>query len=93
MYILESLGAFTKLREEYPEKTYLNYLGENRIDISVSRKAKNFELLRVWTAMPLAPCSNPFAKTKYSFAILLSSETLGLLLLSLSQSHQICKYK
>lgn len=51
MYILESLGVFTKLREEYPEKTYLNYLGENRIDISVSRKAKNFELLRVTTTV------------------------------------------
>ena len=45
--ILESLGIIDKIRADYPEKNYLNFLGANRIDYDVARKAKNFSILRM----------------------------------------------
>ncbi|HAU88256.1 MAG TPA: hypothetical protein DCW90_23110 [Lachnospiraceae bacterium] len=45
--ILESLGVIDKLRTEYPEKSYLNFLGAKRIEYDVARKANNFSILRM----------------------------------------------
>lgn len=45
--ILDSLGVVDKLKEKYPDKTYLNFLGENRIDLERARTAKNFQILRI----------------------------------------------
>ena len=45
--ILESLGIFDFLRADYPDKTYLNFLGSKRIDIKEARTAKNFQILRI----------------------------------------------
>lgn len=45
--LLYSNGYIDKLIEEYPEKQYLKYLGENRIPIEVSRSAKSFAIMSV----------------------------------------------
>ena len=45
--ILDSLGVISKIKEKYPDKYYLNFLGENRIDLERARKAKNFQILRI----------------------------------------------
>ena len=47
--ILKESGVLTKIIEEYPDKEYLKHLGSNRIPIDISRKAKNFELIKMPT--------------------------------------------
>lgn len=44
---LESIGYINKLVTQYPNKSYLNYIGTKRINIVDSRKAKNFTMLYV----------------------------------------------
>jgi len=50
--ILESKGIISDLITKYPDKKYLNFLGNNKIDIVHARKAKNFSLLRVPNDIP-----------------------------------------
>lgn len=45
--ILESIGYINELVSKYPTKSYLKYLGGNRIDVITSRRGKNFSLLKV----------------------------------------------
>lgn len=42
---LEGIGYLDKLRSEYPDKKYLNYIGTKRIGIYEARRAKNFSIL------------------------------------------------
>lgn len=44
---LESIGYIDKLISKYPDKTYLKYLGSNRISIADARQGKNFSLLYI----------------------------------------------
>lgn len=46
---LEIRGCIDKLKAEHPEAQYLDYLGENKIDIITARLAKPFEILRLGT--------------------------------------------
>lgn len=46
--ILEGNGYIDKLYSENPTKTYLKYLGSNRISIINARKAKNFQILQLF---------------------------------------------
>lgn len=43
---LEKTGELDKIRQQYPDKEYLNYLGDNAIDIVQARTSKNFSVLR-----------------------------------------------
>lgn len=45
--ILNEVGILDNIKEKYPNKEYLNYLGSNKISIATARRAKNFELLRI----------------------------------------------
>lgn len=45
--LLESYGILDELKELYPEKLYLNYLGDNAIDPYKARKAANFQILYI----------------------------------------------
>lgn len=45
--IIDSLGYLDTLKEKYPEKKYLRFLGTNSIDIVQARTAKNFAVLRI----------------------------------------------
>lgn len=45
--VLEGLGYIDDLRERFPEKKYLNYLGSNRISLVTARKAKNFQIIQM----------------------------------------------
>ena len=45
--VLDGLGVLDRLKNDYPDEEYLKYLGSNRVDIVVSREAKNFQLLYV----------------------------------------------
>lgn len=45
--ILYSVGEIDKLKEKYPKKKYLRYLGANKIDLITARTAKNFSLLSI----------------------------------------------
>lgn len=47
--ILFSHGIIDKLIEEYPDKTYLKFLGDNAIDIYKARKAMEFQILYIPT--------------------------------------------
>lgn len=44
---LELNGELDKIKEQYPDFEYLNYLGANRIDLIEARLAKPFEILRL----------------------------------------------
>lgn len=44
---LEVLGIMDTIKEKYPNKKYLGFLGTNSIDIVTSRSARNFELIRL----------------------------------------------
>lgn len=46
--ILEGNGYIDKLYKANPTKTYLKYLGSNRISIINARKAKNFQVLQLF---------------------------------------------
>ena len=43
--LLEQVGYLDKLKEQYPDKKYLEYIGVKRISISSARRSKNFSLL------------------------------------------------
>lgn len=43
--VMESDGAIALLKKQYPDKKYLDYVGERRIDIVKARTAGNYELL------------------------------------------------
>ena len=43
--LIDGLGIIKRLQENFPEETYLKYIGSNRIDLIKARKAKNFEIL------------------------------------------------
>ena len=43
--LIDGLGIISRLKENFPEETYLNYIGSNRIDLIKARRAKNFEIL------------------------------------------------
>lgn len=43
--LVEGLGILKKLRQDHPDKEYLNYIGSKRIPIEKSRTAKNFEII------------------------------------------------
>lgn len=45
--ILEGIGYIKKLQEAFPDETYLQYLGSQRIDLIKARQAKNFEILKL----------------------------------------------
>lgn len=45
--ILEESGRLDELISDNPSKNYLNYLGANRIDLTISRPAKNMSLIRL----------------------------------------------
>lgn len=45
--VIEGIGYIDELRSKYPDEEYLNYMGSKRIDISIARKAKNFQLLYI----------------------------------------------
>lgn len=44
---LETRGKLDELKEQYPDRTYLDYLGSNAVDIIEARLAKPFEILRL----------------------------------------------
>ena len=46
--ILEGNGFIEDLIKRYPDKTYLKYLGSNRISIINARRAKNFQILQLF---------------------------------------------
>ena len=43
--LIDGLGIISRLKENFPEEKYLNYIGSNRIDLIKARRAKNFEIL------------------------------------------------
>lgn len=45
--LLQTLGYIDKLIERYPDKKYLRFLGNRKIDIVTARTAKNFAVLRI----------------------------------------------
>lgn len=45
--IIEGTGYIDELIKKYPEKTYLKYLGSNRISLYSLRKSKNFEIIQL----------------------------------------------
>lgn len=45
--ILQYIGYIDELRNKYPKRLYLKYLGSNKIDIVTARNAKNFAILKV----------------------------------------------
>lgn len=49
--LLLNNGYLGKLMEANPDKKYLHYLGNNRVDIVSARRANNFSLLRVPTSI------------------------------------------
>ena len=48
--LMESIGIIDQLKEKYPTKTYLDYLGRRSIDYYTARSADNFALLFAETA-------------------------------------------
>lgn len=48
---LEIRGKIDELKEKYPDATYLDYLGVNKIDVITARLAKPFEILRLGSPM------------------------------------------
>lgn len=44
---LSAVGIIDELIEKYPQYVYLQYLGENRIEIDYAREANNFTILRI----------------------------------------------
>lgn len=44
---LETRGKLDELKAQYPNKTYLDYLGSNAVDLVEARLAKPFEILRL----------------------------------------------
>lgn len=47
--IIENDGTLDKLKEMYPSRAYLWYLGKNRIDVLEAREAGPFDILRMGT--------------------------------------------
>lgn len=45
--MLEGIGYIDKLRKEFPDEEYLNYIGSKRISLIRARTAKNFEILQL----------------------------------------------
>lgn len=45
--LVESYGIIQNLKKNFPDEEYLNYIGKNRISIMVSRRAKNFQILKL----------------------------------------------
>ena len=45
--LLQTLGYIDQLIEKYPDKKYLRFLGNRKIDIVTARTAKNFAVLRI----------------------------------------------
>ena len=45
--IIEGNGYIDRLISAHPEKTYLKYLGSNRIDLELARNAKNFQIIQL----------------------------------------------
>ena len=45
--IIEENGILDKLKEQYPAKGYLNYLGKHRIDVLEARAAAPFDIIRL----------------------------------------------
>ena len=50
--LLDSKGIINDLINKYPDKKYLNYLGDKKIDILVARNSKNFSILRITNNIP-----------------------------------------
>jgi hypothetical protein len=46
LYILEMSGDLQAIKDLYPTKLYLNYIGRYKIDPSVARPARNFSIIR-----------------------------------------------
>lgn len=44
---LVNIDELNKIRAKYPEKEYLNFLGEDKIDIVTAREASNFSIIRM----------------------------------------------
>ena len=49
---LISSGLMAKLKEKYPDKLYLNYVGDRAIDWYTARKALNYEMLFIRSSNP-----------------------------------------
>lgn len=49
--LLNEIGYIDKIISDYPDKKYLSYLGNNKIDIITSRRAKNFSVIRIPTSI------------------------------------------
>lgn len=49
---LISTGLMAKIKEKYPDKKYLDYVGDRSIDCYTARKAMNYELLFTTTTNP-----------------------------------------
>lgn len=47
---LDILGVIDRLKREYPDKAYLDYLGVNSIDLVEARLARPFDILRLGTS-------------------------------------------
>lgn len=45
--IIEGTGYIDELIAEHPDKTYLKYIGSNRISLVAARNAKNFQILQL----------------------------------------------
>lgn len=48
MSLFEGFGYISEVKEKYPEKKYLDFLGSRRISISTARTAKNFQIIRIY---------------------------------------------
>ena len=45
--VIEGSGFVDRMIEVHPNKNYLKYIGSNRIDLYLSRKAKNFQIIQL----------------------------------------------
>lgn len=45
IHLIDGLGIIKLLQKNFPEETYLHYLGSERIDLIRARRAKNYEIL------------------------------------------------
>lgn len=61
--ILEGNGYLEKLYKANPDKTYLKYLGSNRISIVYARRAKNFQILQLFVGHLKQSFYDQFAQT------------------------------
>jgi len=44
---IKNVGLLETIKNNYPDKKYLNYLGSNKIEIAYARKAKNLSILQM----------------------------------------------